>query len=67
MEVFLTYLICLGWVKSYITSILAFNITQFFPSTQLLTFTGNPRKAGFDSRISSFFFIYLIGRKTQYL
>jgi len=45
---------------------LAFDITQFFPSLnyQILPFILD--KAGFDLRISCFFNNYLIGRKTQY-
>ena len=48
-------------------SILAFDIAQFFPllNHQLLSLILD--KAGFDSKIYSFFSNYLIGRKTQYL
>jgi len=46
---------------------LAFNITQFFPSLNLLLLPLIFNKAGFDSKVSSFFFHnYLIGKKTQY-
>ena len=63
----LTHFICLGWIKGLQTSILVFNIVQFFLSLnyQLLSLILN--KAGFDSRISSFFSNYLIDRKTQYM
>jgi len=46
---------------------LAFDITQFFPSLnhQLLSLILN--KARFDQRVSLFIFDYLEGRKTQYL
>jgi hypothetical protein len=29
--IFLTHLICAGWTKGLKTSVMAFNITQFFP------------------------------------
>jgi len=65
--VVLTNLISAGWVKSLLTSTLAFDIAQFFPSLnhQLLPLILN--KAGFDPRISVFFQDYLVGRKTYYL
>jgi len=58
---------CLGWVKNYSTSTLAFNIAQFFPSFnhQILSFIMD--KVGFDPRISYFFSNYLVERKTKYL
>ena len=48
-------------------STLAFDIVQFFPllNYQLLLLILN--KVSFDSKVSSFFFNYLIGRKMQYL
>ena len=65
--VVLTNLFQAGWVKSLLTSTLAFDIAQFFPSLnhQLLPLILN--KAGFDPRISVFFQDYLVGRKTCYL
>jgi len=48
------------------TSTLAFDIAQFFPSINycmLLLIFG---KAGFDSKVMHFFSNYLVGRKTQY-
>ena len=66
-DALLTHLIHSGWVKSLQTSILAFDITQFFLllNHQLLPLTLD--KAGFDSKILTFFSNYLIGKKTQYL
>jgi len=65
--IFLTYFIHLGWIKNCSTSMLVFNITQFFPSLdhQMLPFILD--KLEFDPRVSCFFSNYLIGRKTQYL
>ena len=47
-------------------SILAFDITQFFPflNHQLLSLIMN--KVGLDYKISTFFKNYLVGRKTKY-
>jgi len=62
----LMHIICLGWVKSLLTSTLAFDITQFFPSLNHHFLTLILRKAGFDFHIANFFSNYLIGRKTNY-
>lgn len=65
--IFLTHFIHLGWVKNLQTSILAFDIAQFFQSLNHHHLPIILDKAGFDSKISSFFSDYLVGRKTQYL
>ena len=65
----LTYFICMGWVRNLPTSILAFDISQFFSSLnhRLLTLIlGKAGKAGLDSRVVKFFSNYLVGRRTQY-
>ena len=64
---FLTHLVQSGWVKKLQTSMLVFNIAQFFPSLnhQLLPIILD--KVGFDPKFLFFFSNYLIGRKTQYL
>ena len=51
----LTHVIWLGWVKNKTTSILVFDITQFFPflNHHLLTLTLT--KAGLDPKVISFF------------
>ena len=56
-----------GWVKNLSTSILAFNISQFFPllNHQLLSLIID--KAGLDWKVSTFFKNYLVRRKTKYL
>ena len=50
-DIVLTYFIHMGWVKNLFTSILMFDITQFFPllDHQLLPLILD--KAGFDSKI----------------
>ena len=62
----LTYFICLRWVKQKMTSFLAFNIAQFFPSLNHYLLPLIFIKMGFDPKIERFFFNYLIGRKTRY-
>ena len=66
-DVALTYFIRLGWVKNLITSILAFNIVQFFflLNHQLLSLI--MAKAGFDPKVFIFFKNYLVSKKTKYL
>ena len=63
----LTHLIWSDWVKNLTTSILAFNIAQFFPSLnhQLLSLILD--KAGLNQKVSAFFKNYLVSRKTKYL
>ena len=62
----LTHFIHTGWVKNTMTSTLVFDIAQFFPSLnhQLLSLIFD--KVGFDPKVASFFYNYLVGRKTQY-
>ena len=64
---YLIHLICTRWVKGLYTSTLVFDIAQFFPSLNYILLPMILNKAGFDSRISSFFSNYLINRKTQYI
>jgi len=51
----LTYIIQSGWVKNKTTSILAFDIAQFFPSLNHHLLTLSLLKVGLDPKISSFF------------
>lgn len=46
---------------------LAFDIAQFFPSINHHLPSLTLDKAGFDPKVSSFFWNYLVGRKTKYL
>jgi len=48
------------------TSILAFDIAQFFPFLNHCLFPHILHKAGFDTKIEHFFSNYLVRRKTQY-
>jgi len=62
----LTHFIYMGWVKNVSTSILAFNIVQFFLllNHQLLLQILN--KESFDPKVLLFFQNYLVGRRTKY-
>ena len=66
VNVFLTHLIYSGWIKNSQTSMLAFDIAQFFPLLNQHLLSLILDKARFNHKISSFFSDYLIGRKTQY-
>ena len=63
--VVLTYFIYTGWVKNLSTSILAFDIAQFFPLLNHQLFSLILFKVSFDPKILLFFKNYL-GRKTRY-
>ena len=64
---FLTYIIRSRWVNNIQTSTLAFYIIQFFPLLNHWLLPLILDKAGFHSKVSTFFSDYLIGRKTQYM
>jgi len=58
--IFLTHLVHAGWTKGLHTSVLAFDIAQFFPSLNHSFLTACVTKAGFDHKISFFFYNYLL-------
>ena len=62
----LTYFIHIGWIKNMLTSSLAFDIAQFFPSLNHRLLALILEKAGFKSRVVNFFSNYLVNRKTKY-
>ena len=63
---FLTYLVQAGWAKGLKTSVVAFDIAQFFPSLNHSMLTLILRYFGFSDCIIDFFSNYLVGRSTQY-
>jgi len=63
----LTHVIQSGWVKNRTTSILAFDIAQFFPFLNHHLLTLSLEKAGLDPKVTSFFADFLVQRKTNYL
>jgi len=64
--VFLTHLIRAGWAKKLKTSIMAFDIVQFFPSLNHDMLMVVIQKAGFPLVLGNFFRPYLTGHKTMY-
>jgi len=65
-DIALTHFIHTGWIKNILTSTLAFNIAQFFPSLNHCLLSLILSKAGFELRVINFFSNYLINRKTNY-
>jgi len=65
-DITLTHFICTGWIKNLSTSILAFDIAQFFPSLNHHLLSHILDKVGIGSRVVNFFSNYLINRKTTY-
>ncbi|KAJ3520538.1 hypothetical protein NMY22_g12711 [Coprinellus aureogranulatus] len=63
---FLTHLVRTGWVKGYHTSVVAFDITQFFPSINHQFLLAVLRKQGFHPKVATFFASYLVQRFTRY-
>ena len=63
-NVFLIHLVQAGWVKELKTSVVAFDIVQFFPSLNHSMFTSILRHFGFANCIVDFFSNYLVGRST---
>jgi len=64
--VFLTHLIRAGWAKKLKASMVAFDITQFFPSLNHEVLMVVIQKAGFPLALGNFFCSYLTGWKTMY-
>ncbi|KAJ3563831.1 hypothetical protein NP233_g8682 [Leucocoprinus birnbaumii] len=65
--VFLTHLVCAGWAKGLKTSVIAFDIAQFFPSLNHKMLLGILAKQGFPANVCWFFASYLVGRGMRYL
>ena len=63
----LIHIIHSGWTKNTSTSMLAFNISQFFPSLNHWLLMQIIHKVGLDTQVVNFFSNYLINRKTNYL
>ena len=62
----LTHIIHSGWVKNLLTSMLVFDIAQFFLSLNHQLYSLILKKAGFNNHVISFFANYLMDRKTIY-
>jgi retron-type reverse transcriptase len=64
---FLTHAIRAGWARKKKTSIIAFDVAQFFPSLNHNMLIAILRAQGFAPLLLNFFSDYLTGRKTEYL
>jgi len=65
-DIALTHFICTGWIKNMLTSTLAFDIAQFFPSLNHCLLSLILGKVGSRLKVINFFSNYLINRKTAY-
>ena len=63
----LTHIVRSRWVKGKTTSILAFDISQFFPSLNHNLLMTTLSKVGLEPKVSKFFVDYLVKRKTNYI
>lgn len=66
-SLFLTHLIYAGWAKNKKTSIVAFDVAQFFPFLNHNMLVKTLNKQGFVPEIGKFFAHYLTDCKTEYL
>ena len=62
----LMHIIRSDWTRNHLTSTLAFNIVQFFPSLNHHFLTRVIHKVGLNNHVVNFFSNYLIDRKTSY-
>jgi hypothetical protein len=62
----LTHHVRTGWANKKTTSVIAFDITQFFPSLNHEALSEIIKHFGFASKVVSFFSDYLTNRKTKY-
>jgi hypothetical protein len=65
--VFLTHLIHAGWMKGLKTSMVAFDIAQFFPSLNHSLLINILKRQGFPGEVVKFFSSYLKDCSTQFL
>jgi len=64
---FLTHLVRTGWAQGLRTSVVAFDIAQFFPSLNHDMLMAILSRQGFSGNVRKFFASYLVGRETKYL
>ena len=64
--IYLTHLVCAGWAKGLKTSVVAFDLAQYFPSLQHGVIITLLKCMGFATQVCDFFVDYLVGRSTQY-
>ena len=64
---FLTHLVRMGWARGVKTSVIAFDIAQFFPLLNHDVLMAILCKQGFPPLVVNFFASYLVGRATSYM
>jgi len=64
--VYLTHIIHAGWLRQCHTSVIAFDITQFFPSLNHEFLSICLKKAGLNTNVVGFFNSYYSNRSTTY-
>ncbi|PPQ94129.1 hypothetical protein CVT25_007914 [Psilocybe cyanescens] len=62
----LMHMVRAGWAKGLKTSVIAFDVTQFYPSLNHEVLMAILRKLGFSDNVVKFFSHYLVGHSTQY-
>jgi len=63
---YLMHLVRTGWARGLKTSVIAFDIAQFFPSINHDALMAILQKQGFPPLVVNFFASYLVGRSTSY-
>jgi hypothetical protein len=63
---YLTHLVKAGWARGLKTSVIAFDIAQFFPSLNHGMLMAILRQSGFPEKVIWFFSSYLVNRETLY-
>ena len=64
--IYLTHLVCTGWAKGLKTSVVAFDLAQYFPSLQHGVIITLLKCMGFAMQVCDFFVDYLVGRSMRY-
>jgi hypothetical protein len=64
---FLTHLVWSRWAQNLQTSVVAFDVAQFFPSINHQFLLEVLRKQGFNRKVTAFFGSYLVDRSTSYM
>jgi hypothetical protein len=62
----LSHHVRMGWSNKKVTSVLAFDIAQFFPSLNHNVLISILDRFGFNTKVVQFFSNYLVDRKTKY-
>ena len=63
---FLTHLVWSEWAQKLQTSVIAFDVAQFFPSINHQFVLAVFRKQGFHRKVAAFFESYLVDRHMSY-